>query len=251
MSVDDTFAYVTHVPRLRKRVDSDASSFYFRAPAHSQAVQPYNRGHRRQDSTMSITSQGPPISLYNRSMGHRRNDSSASGSSIAHSYALYGANGGRAAWFRHRQDASIDSTRSEFSAMHLGRPGLGDKMFDKCDQTMPLSAISASPPESLSNEGIRERLSFDSILDNDRRSSMDDSIFDKTGNRSSMSSDSVFGDDEANVPSFSDQLMLPRQFRPLSMVSLASLHSPTKEDDTMISVSQSCLCNDVKVLIVL
>ena len=124
-------------------------------------------------------------------------------------------------------------------------------MFDKCDQTMPLSAISASPPESLSNEGIRERLSFDSILDNDRRSSMDDSIFDKTGNRSSVSSDSVFGYDEANVPSFSDQLMLPRQFRPLSMVSLASLHSPTKEDDTMISVSQSCLCNDVKVLIVL
>ena len=89
VSVDDTFAYVNHVPRLRKRVDSDASSFYFRAPAQSQAVQPYNRGHRRQESTMSVTSQGPPISLYHRSFGHRRNDSSASGRSIAHSYAMY------------------------------------------------------------------------------------------------------------------------------------------------------------------
>jgi hypothetical protein len=177
MSVDDTFAYVNQLPRLRKRVDSDASSFYFRAPA--QAVQPYSRGHCRQESTMSVTSQGPPISLYNRSMGHCRNDSSVSGSSIAHSYALYGVNGGRAAWFRHREDASIDSTRSEFSAMHLGRPGLGDKMFDRCEQSMPLSAISASPSDSLSNERIRERSSFDSILDNDRRSSMDDSIFDR------------------------------------------------------------------------
>jgi hypothetical protein len=101
--------------------------------------------------------------------------------------------------------------------------------------------------DNLSNEHIRERSSFDSILDNDRRSSMDNSIFDKTDHRSSMSSDSVFGDDETNVPSFSDQLMLPRQFRPLSMVSLAS--SPMKEDDTMISVSQLFLCDDVKVLI--
>ena len=125
--------------------------------------------------------------------------------------------------------------------MHLGRPGLGDKMFEKCEQSMPLSAISASPPESLSNERIGNRSSFDSILDNDRRSSMDDSIFDKTGQRSSVSSDSVFGDDEDHVPAFSDQLLLPHQYRPLSMVSLASLHSPMKEDDTMVSVSQLLL----------
>jgi hypothetical protein len=61
---------------------------------------------------------------------------------------------------------------------------------------------------------------------------MDATIFDKTGNRSSISSDLVFGDDEANVPSFGDQLILPRQSQPLSnvsMVSLASLHSPMKE----------------------
>jgi hypothetical protein len=48
--------------------------------------------------------------------------------------------------------------------MNLGRSGLGDKMFEN----MPLSAISSSPPESLSNERIREW-----ILDNDRRPSMD------------------------------------------------------------------------------
>lgn len=105
-----------------------------------------------------------------------------------------------------RQGGMVSTSRGrvnrffgEFSAMHLGRPGLGDKIFDKWEQSMPLLAISASPPEGLSNESIMKRASFDSILDNDRRSSMDDSIFDKTGNRSSMSSEFVFGGDEPTI----------------------------------------------------
>jgi serine/arginine repetitive matrix protein 2 len=236
MTVDDTFSFIHRLPQ-RRRVDSEASSFYFRAPATSQVMHGRS-GHRRHDSTMSITSQGPPISLYNRSFGHRKNDSSASVSSVAHSYAMYGANSGRAAWARHQKDAgSIDSSTSDFSAARLGRPGLGEKMFEKCEQSMPLTAISASPPESISGGRLGNRSSFDSILDNDRRSSTEDSLFDKTENRSSMSSDSVFGDDDPHSGHLNGHLLLPNQFRPLSMLSVNSAHSPMKEDDTMISVS--------------
>ena len=109
-------------------------------------MQPHDRGRRHQ-SSVSIAS---PISLYNHSFGvHRRSDSNTSVSPVAHSYALYGANGGRAAWARHRQDASVDSVQSDFSVMCLGRLGIGDKMFDTAaDQGKPLTSISALPPES-------------------------------------------------------------------------------------------------------
>ncbi|KAF8872637.1 hypothetical protein BD779DRAFT_1572174 [Infundibulicybe gibba] len=218
MSVDDTFSFLDRDPRRRP---------------------PQGHGHRRHESNVSVASLGPPISLYNRSFGtHRRNDSSASVSSVAHSYAMFGANGGRAAWAKHRQDASMDSVMSDFSAMRLGRPGIGDKMFDTAaDHGMPLTSISASPPESVahSNYGNRSSFDFDSILDNDRRSSMDDSLFEKTGHRSSMSSDSVFGYDEA-YPALRGALLPPNQFRPLSILSMDSIHSPMKENDTMISM---------------
>ena len=82
MDIEDTFAFMEN--RHRRRVESDASSFYFRAPSSHQYGQSFTRGHRHRDSTMSFSSQGPPISLYNRSFStHRRNDSSASSSSVA------------------------------------------------------------------------------------------------------------------------------------------------------------------------
>jgi hypothetical protein len=34
---------------------------------------------------------------------------------------------------------------SGFSAIHLGRPGIGDKMFDHAVDLGPLTSISASP----------------------------------------------------------------------------------------------------------
>ncbi|KAJ7126033.1 hypothetical protein C8R44DRAFT_733950 [Mycena epipterygia] len=233
INVDDTFSFLGRDPR-RKRVESDASSFYFKAPTQLSA-----RGHRRRESNMSVSSQGPPISFYNynRSFGNHRlseNDTSTSGSSLAHTYAAYGANGGRAAWAKHRQDSSMDSVMSDVSVARLGRPGVGDKMFDTAmDHGMPLRAISASPPESRS--GLRNRSSYDSIMDEERRSSMEDSLFEKTGHRSSMSSDSVFGYDDHNAPN--GHLLPPNQFRPLSMLSVHnSIHSPMREDDTMISM---------------
>ncbi|KAF5376919.1 hypothetical protein D9615_007315 [Tricholomella constricta] len=235
MSVDDTFSFLDRQPR--RRVESDASSFYFKAP-----LQSFTRGHRRHESNMSVSmsfsSQAPPVSLYNRSFGaHRRNDSSSSAQSVALSYAMHGANGGRAAWARHRQDSSIDSVMSDFSAMRLGRPGIGDKMFDTAvDHGIPLTSISASPPESIAEHrfGNRSSFDYDSIMDHDRRLSFDDSLFEKTGDRSSVSSDSVFGCDDSQAPR--GGLLAPPQYRPLSVLSMNSIHSPMREDDTMISM---------------
>lgn len=231
MDVDDTFSFI-HKGKRRQRVDSDTSSFYFRAPGASQASWQTRRGHRRQDSTMSTFSNAPPVSIYNKSFGaHRRNDSTASASSVAHSYAMYP--GGRASWARHRADPSIDSVSSEYSALRLGRPGIGDKMFDR-DYGMPLTAISASPPESVSGEPTNQPSNWDSIIDG-HRTSADDSLFEKTGYKTTYDDDEfVFGFDGNN----SDPGHLPaNHFRPLSMMSVGSIHSAPRDDDTMITVS--------------
>ncbi|KAG2365179.1 hypothetical protein BDR07DRAFT_1470529 [Suillus spraguei] len=247
-SLDDTFSFIRKQPP-RRRVDSDASSFYFRASVHSQ-LHPYNRvaAHRRHSSSASVSSLGPPISLYNRnSYGHnrssygyrRRNDSSASTNSFSQPYAHCG----RASWARHRPDFSVDSMLRDFSEIHLGRPGLGDKMLDSAlDRGMPLTAISASPPESPAGSMLSEpfrsgqyvnRMSYDSIMGMDYEprpaSNMEDSLFEKTGHRTSVSSsDSAF---------FAvDSSHAPPQFKRLSSYSIASVHSPQKEDDTMISM---------------
>ena len=252
MDVDDTFAFMENRPR--RRVESDASSFYFKAPL-SQPYGPgsFTRGHRHRDSNMSVSSQAPPpISLYNRSFGtHRRNDSSTSASSVALSYAKHGANSGMAAWTRHhRKETSVDSIMSDFSGMHLGRPGLGDKMFSNntaADHHGPLTSITASPPESATRSHFGHRSSFDSIIDDDdddgQRSSVEeDSLFENTHYRcSSISSGSVFGDDYSHhhpqLP-LHGGLLFPHQFRPISILSINnSIHSPMKDDDTMISVS--------------
>lgn len=235
-SLDDTFAFMRNRPR--GRVESDASSFYFKAPSSQSHGHSFTRGHRHRESNMSVSSQAPPISLYNRSFGtHRRNDSSASSSSVAISYARHGANSGMAAWSRHRKDNSVDSVMSDFSGMYLGRPGLGDKMFDNAGDHGPLTSITASPPESATRPEFDRRASFDSIIDDEQRSSMEDSLFEKTNNRSSMSSDSVFFGDDDSHPMHGGGLLPPNQFRPVSVISTHSIHSPMKEDDTMISVS--------------
>ena len=235
MDIDDTFAFMENRPR--QRVESDASSFYFKAPSSQQHRHSFIRGHRHRDSNMSVSSQGPPNSRYNRTFGsHRRNDSSASSSSVAQSYARHGNNSSTAAWGRHRRDASVDSIMSSFSGIHLGRPGLGDKMFNNAADLGPLTSISSSPPESARNHRLGNRSSFDSIVDDEQRSSLGEgSLFEKTHYRSSMSSDSVFGDDYSQP--LQGGLLPPNHFRPLSVASISSIHSPLKDNDTMISVS--------------
>ncbi|KAJ3756789.1 hypothetical protein EV360DRAFT_14932, partial [Lentinula raphanica] len=113
---------------------------------------------------------------------------------------------------------------SQFScAMHIGRPGIGNKMFDTAANFgAPSTSISASPPGS---EYSQSRPSYDSIMDDEPRSSMEDSLFDKTGHRSSISSESVFGyDDSSRYP---DGHLLPQNaFRLVSYLSINSIHSP-------------------------
>lgn len=90
MSVDNTFSFI-HRNKPRAWVDSDASSFYFRAPGGPmQIMHPYRRSHRLGPSALSIASNAPPVSLYNRSFashGHRKNDLNTSASSVTLSYA--------------------------------------------------------------------------------------------------------------------------------------------------------------------
>ena len=139
-------------------------------------------------------------------------------------------NSGMAAWARHHKEVSIESVISNLSGMHLGRPGLGDKMLNNAADHRPLTSISASPPESTSKLHVGNCSSFDSVIDDEQRLSQEDSLFEKTQYCSSMSSNSFF----------SDGLLPPNQFFwPLSVLSTSSSfhgHSPMKEDDTMISV---------------
>lgn len=234
ITVDDTFSFLKKDPH-RKRVDSDASSFYYRPGAR--------RGHRRNESNFSVTSAAPPVSLYNRSFGaHRRNDSGTSMSSVAQSYAMHGANGGRAAWARHhRQEPSGDSIFSEFSAVNVARPGLGDKMFEMMDYGMPLSAISASPTGSSfseqedQSERYKQTTMYDSIFSGENRNITEDSLFEKTGQRTSYeTTEDVFEFDLSHTQQ--ESFMRLNQFRPISMMSIASVHSVAKDEDTMITV---------------
>ena len=237
MSVDDTFSFVYR--KRRSRVDSDASSFYFRS--QPSMIGPLRRGHRAHDSIISASG-APPVSLYNRSHhghGHRRGDSSGSVSSVALSYAMHGANGGRATWAKHsRNDPSIDSITSDYSFMRLSRPGLGDKMLDSgFDHGVPLSAISGSPNQSFDSglydqhQDRRERIAFDSIMDT-RKSMTCDSLMDDSSERFSSTYSVFFEHSKATSEGYSAQ----SQFRPVSIISIDSSHPAPREDDTMISV---------------
>jgi len=239
-SVDDTFSFIRRGPR-RKRVDSDSSSFYFRAPGVSRILRPLKSQFRR-DSVISTASIAPPVSIYNRSFGvHRRIDSASSIGSGPQGYPAYGfAGGNRSSWApSHRRDRSADSIMSDIS-MRVSRPNLGDKMLDsRHDYCLPLTSITASPPGGIpsdySYEHVKRRGSFDSIMD-DERSYSRDSIMDQSNRNSS--SESVFGEG-GSLPVHSP----PGQFhihddRPFSLFSTEDDSSdPKREDDTMISVS--------------
>jgi serine/arginine repetitive matrix protein 2 len=238
-SVDDTFSFMRRCPR-RKRVDSDSSSFYFRAPGTSRIPRPL-KGQFHRDSIIS-TALAPPVSIYNRSFGVHRGIDSASGASSGAHAACGLAGGDRSSWApSHRRELSADSVISDVS-VRVPRPTLGDKMLDsKHDYCLPLSSIAASPPESVTsnylNQRVRSRGSFDSIMDDERRSYSRDSIMDQSNCRTSTTSESVFGQDGSH--SMHSPL---GQFRiyddPTFSLFGAEGDSadPKREDDTMISV---------------
>ncbi|KAH9029382.1 hypothetical protein EDB84DRAFT_1439362 [Lactarius hengduanensis] len=241
-SVDDTFSFIRRGPH-RKRVDSDSSSFYFRAPGMSHISRPH-KGHVRQDSAMSAASVAPPVSIYNRSFGaHRRIDSASSIGSVLQAHPSYGFSGGnRSSWApSHKRELSADSVMSDVS-VRMSRPTLGDKMLDsRHDYCLPLASIAASPPESeasgRSYEHIRRRGSFDSMAEKEHHWRSRDSIIDQGNTGSSANSDSVFGRVGSLAAYSSPNQLQMNDIRPFSLISADGDSSdPKGEDDTMISM---------------
>lgn len=236
-SVDDTFSFIRRGPR-RKRVDSDASSFYFRAPGTSRIPRPLKSQFR--DSIISTTSMAPPVSIYNRSFGvHRGIDSGSGVGSGAPGYAAFGlANGNRSSWApSHRRELSTDSIMSDISA-RVPRPTLGDKMLDsRQDYCVPLTSITASPAECVpsddSYQRVRCRGSFDSIMDDERPSYSGDSIMDQN----SHTFDSAFDQNGSHSMHALSQFRINDD--PAFSLSEGESTDPKREDDTMISVGVS------------
>ena len=241
-SVDDTFSFIRRGPH-RKRVDSDSSSFYFRAPSMSQIPRSL-KGHTRQDSVVSTASVVPPVSIYHRSFGaHRRIDSASSISSILQAHPSYGfSDGNHSSWAAgHKRERSVDSVLSDMS-VRMSRPTLGDKMLEsRHDYCLPLASIAASPPESeasgRSYEHIKRRDSFDSIVEKERHWRFRDSIVDQG---STANPESVLGRVESLAAYSSPDQPQVNDSRPFSLFSADGDSSdPKREDDTMISVSVS------------
>jgi hypothetical protein len=139
---------------------------------------------------------------------------------------------------------SVDSTRSDLSALRVARPGMSEKMFDSAPMSMskygmPLSAISASPTASKFDESqYSMNMSFgapypyNSIMDA-QMAGEGDSIFERTGYRTqTVEEESIFGgaDDSAFMRSV-------RPFRPVLILSTGSEHRAPLEGDTLILVS--------------
>jgi serine/arginine repetitive matrix protein 2 len=230
--------------KAHKSTDSDHSTFYFRSkePPPPLPLPPlpetYN-AHKRDESTTSLA---PPVSLHNSFRRHTRSRASNdSGSSIAHAYSNYGANGGRAIWAKHQSDASVDSLSSDFSAVAVARPGLGDKMFSSAAnyRGAPLTSILASPNASDvdTSEDQEHFNKSDSMMDPHRLSSDSDAFL----KPSDASDASIFRDQVPQSASSRGLLFsenVGNQRRPLSAFSSTSMSSSAngRDDDTMISM---------------
>ncbi len=240
-SVDDTFSFIRRGPR-RKRVDSDASSFYFRAPGTSRIPRPLKSQFPR-DSIISTSSIAPPVNIYNRSFGvHRGIDSSSGVGSGDRGHTASGlAGGNRSSWApSHRRESSADSVTSDSSAP-IPRPTLGDKMLDsRHDYCVPLTSITASPPESVPSDDsyrhVRPRGSFDSIMDDERQSYSRDSVMDQSNLRTSSTFDSAFGQDRSHLMHSLGQFRINDDPAFSLFSTEGDSADPKREDDTMISV---------------
>ena len=201
---------------------------------------PLPESYSTRNDEESRTSLAPPVSFLNSSYRrHTRNRASNdSGDSIAHAYGNYGASGGRAIWAKRWSDASVDSISSDFSAVAVGRPGLGDKMFSSAANYhgAPLTSIVASP--SASDVDISEHQGKSEFTMNLRRLSGDSDTFLKSGD---VSDASIFGAPVSHSVSSRGLLFsenIGNQRRPISAFSCTSVSSSAKgrDDDTVISM---------------
>ncbi|KAG8220621.1 hypothetical protein J3R82DRAFT_2877 [Butyriboletus roseoflavus] len=193
-SVDDTFSFLRRQP-LRRRVDSDASSYYPR----TSLVHPYSRGHRRQDSGVSV---GPPVSLFNHrnSTYHRR----------------------RRLQHEHRQRCPLIY---QLPTIFLDSTSI--KFFGRIRVELAVYAENESVRRSTTIGRRTTRLWTVGVsLKRPTRCSR------RPGCRNSVcSSDSTFFEQHSD-----NDAAKPPRYRPISSLSVQSVHSPPKEDDTMISM---------------
>ena len=233
------------------------------------------RHHRRNSSVVSVESiseelagilrdmsTGPPVSMHNaRRSGyisrHRR-----SGSGEQSSF-------GRSDWAAHKRNSSVESSSSVVSLARIGRPGLGDRMF-QLDGGVQLTSITGSPaddaaspePNPLANRvqsviHHKRENSYDSFFEHDLSKYTSDSLFDSSHNFTKPDSlfDSTFGktkdsifdvsaviNDEAVFGSSSkaigeaDRKFMLKGLRPVSITSEgSSQNSPIKSGLSQLS----------------
>ena len=127
------------------------------------------------------------------------------------SYARYGANSGMSACARHRKG-----------------------LYGFCHERLLYSAFRSTraPENSASQSQFGHPNSFDSIIKEEQRFSMEDFIFEKT-DQPVLISDWRFSNNYLH--SYRSGLLPPHQFLPLSVLSIGQAN----DDDTMISVSLS------------
>lgn len=211
-TVEDTFSFLKRDP-MRQRVDSGESKYsvdsqhsHMRPESHVRPDVHQRRSRRQVESIISVTS-GPPVSLYNR-----------------------GYNAGRTTITWRQRTSSFESVASGHSAHRLGRPGVGEKMFESGRELgVPLASISASPSQVDSSRNWHS--SYDSLVDNEHDRDQD-SIMNDTGRHVMMGSqESLFG-----AGGYRHGLIVPPRFRPVSVYSFETRGSPKKDDDTVISV---------------
>ncbi|CAE6472644.1 unnamed protein product [Rhizoctonia solani] len=229
----------------RLSTDSDRSSL-FRG----------GRGHRRDEPTTTFSFAAPPVSFRNRPYSRQ----------IAHS--IENDNTGRLSWTGELPGKDDDSERfarpglgdkmfqtgtehgmplpsimaspansdgtAEQQAAYEDYTG-GGYSFALDRRASYMSGNSYAP--SLTDQKRMSFMSYDSYLEvpgngNARRSSVDaDSLFERRGRPSSLSSVSVFGDDRRRRRS---RAMFNPNYRPVSIISMQS--ETTGEDDTMVSM---------------
>lgn len=101
-TIDDTFNFVRG--HHRKRVDSDVSSFYFNPMELGTGRRRSNHQKRYRDSMASVTSLGPPISLYNKKRGLMLEYEVTDESGLGPGPSRTDMGAMRTAWTRHRDE---------------------------------------------------------------------------------------------------------------------------------------------------
>ena len=206
-----------------------------RARVDSQTSSTGRRHHRRISSIVSVESineelsrvlndMGPPISMHNSRRSsylsrHRRSSESF----------------GRSDWAAHKRSSSVESSSSAISFARIGRPGLGDRMF-QLDGGVQLSSITGSPagdgaseaptpiaarqqssrPPDMSEDSLINcgEETYDSLINSSAERSQPDSLLD-----ASTRIDNIFGGSPLNAE---ERRFLLKGIRPNSFGSTAT-----------------------------